>query len=69
MEVGKKDIIYLSLRRHHQDDSRIKMGSDGSRFNVCCVMCVRMCVCVCVCARARALSVLAYPCLNLQFLS
>ena len=30
----KMDTIYLSLHRHHQNDSRIKMGSDESRFNV-----------------------------------
>ena len=33
MEVGKK-IIYLSLHCHHQNDSRIKMGSDESHFHV-----------------------------------
>ena len=26
--------IYLSLHCHHQNDSRIKMGSDESHFNV-----------------------------------
>ena len=34
MEVGKREIIYLSLHRHHQNDSSIKMGSDESHFNV-----------------------------------
>ena len=34
MEVGKEIIIYLSLHCHHQNDSRIKMGSDESHFNV-----------------------------------
>ena len=34
MEVGKREILYLSLRCHHQNDSCIKMGSDGSHFNV-----------------------------------
>ena len=35
MEVGwEREIIYLSLRRHYQDDSCIKVGSDESRFNV-----------------------------------
>ena len=34
MEVGKREIIYLSLHCHHQNDSYIKMGSDESRFNV-----------------------------------
>ena len=29
-----REIIYLSLRCHHQNDSCIKMGSDESRFNV-----------------------------------
>ena len=28
------DIIYLSLHCHHQNDSCIKMGSDGGHFNV-----------------------------------
>ena len=27
-------IIYLSLHRHHQNDSCIQMGSDESHFNV-----------------------------------
>ena len=31
---GKREIIYLSLHCHHQDDSCIKMGSDESHFNV-----------------------------------
>ena len=31
---GKKEIIYLSLHCHHQNDSCIKMGSDDSHFNV-----------------------------------
>ena len=31
---GKREIIYLSLHCHHQNDSCIKMGSDESRFNV-----------------------------------
>ena len=31
---GKKEIIYLLLRCHHQIDSCIKMGSDESHFNV-----------------------------------
>ena len=33
MEVGKREIIYLSLHRHHQNDSCIKMGSNESHFN------------------------------------
>ena len=28
MEVGKREIMYLSLHCHHQNDSCIKMGSD-----------------------------------------
>ena len=28
------EIIYLSLRSHHQNDSCIKMGSDESHFKV-----------------------------------
>ena len=31
---GVREIIYLSLHCHHQNDSCIKMGSDESRFNV-----------------------------------
>ena len=34
MEVGEREIIYLSLHCHHQNDSRIKTGSDESHFNV-----------------------------------
>ena len=34
MEVGEREIIYLSLHCHHQNDSCIKVGSDESRFNV-----------------------------------
>ena len=30
---GKREIIYLSLHGHHQNDSCIKMGSDESHFN------------------------------------
>ena len=30
----KKEIIYLSLHCHQQNDSGIKMGSDDSHFNV-----------------------------------
>ena len=32
--MGEREIIYLSLHCHHQNDSCIKMGSDESRFNV-----------------------------------
>ena len=32
--LGKKEIIYLSLHWHHQNDSCIKMGSDEMYFNV-----------------------------------
>ena len=31
---GRGKIIYLSLHRHHQNDSCIKMCSDESHFNV-----------------------------------
>ena len=34
MEVGGREIIYLSLRCHHQNDPCTKMGSDESHFNV-----------------------------------
>ena len=30
----QREIIYLSLHCHHQNDSSIKMGSDESLFNV-----------------------------------
>ena len=32
MEVGKREIIYLSLHCRHQNDTRIKMGSDESHL-------------------------------------
>ena len=32
--LGKREIIYLSLHCHHQNDSCIKMSSDESHFNV-----------------------------------
>ena len=31
---GKREIIYLSLHCHHQNDCCIKVGSDESHFNV-----------------------------------
>ena len=31
---GGREIIYLSLHCHHQNDSCIKVGSDQSHFNV-----------------------------------
>ena len=31
---GKREIIYLSLHCHHQNDSCIKVGSGESHFNV-----------------------------------
>ena len=31
---GKREIIYLSLHCHHQNDFCIKVGSDESHFNV-----------------------------------
>ena len=31
---GNREIIYLSLHCHHQNDSRIKTGNDESHFNV-----------------------------------
>ena len=31
---GERQIIYLSLHCHHQNDSCIKVGSDGSHFNI-----------------------------------
>ena len=34
MEVGEREIIYLSLHCHHQNDSCIKIGSDESHFKV-----------------------------------
>ena len=32
--MGEREIIYLSLHCHHQNDSGIKMGSDESHSNV-----------------------------------
>ena len=34
MAVGEREIIYLSLHCHHQNDFCIKIGSDESHFNV-----------------------------------
>ena len=34
MEMGKREIIYLTLHCHHQNDFCIKMGSNESHFNV-----------------------------------
>ena len=34
MEVGGGEIIYILLHCHHQNDFCIKVGSDGSHFNV-----------------------------------
>ena len=31
---GEREIIYLSLHCHHQNDFYIKMGSDERHFNV-----------------------------------
>ena len=31
---GKREIMYLSLHCHHQNDFCIKVGSDESRFTV-----------------------------------
>ena len=33
MEFGVREIIYLSLHCHHQNDFYIKVGSDESHFN------------------------------------
>ena len=30
---GEREIVYLSLHCHHQNDSYTKMGSDESHFN------------------------------------
>ena len=34
MEVGEREITYLSLHCHHQNDFCIKTGSEESHFNV-----------------------------------
>ena len=34
MEVGEREIIYLSLHCHHQNNFCIKVGSDESHFNI-----------------------------------
>ena len=34
MEVGEREIIYLTLQCHHQNDSCIKMSGGESHFNV-----------------------------------
>ena len=38
---GKKEIIYISLHCHHQNDFGIKMGSGGSHFVVVVLLMVR----------------------------
>ena len=38
MEVGEREIIYLSLHCHHQNDFCIKVGSDEKHFNVTLIM-------------------------------
>ena len=35
---GEREIIYLSLHCHHQNDVCIKVGSDESHFNVSLVV-------------------------------
>ena len=32
MDLGEREIIYLSLHCHHQSDSCIKMGSEERHF-------------------------------------
>ena len=34
MEVGDREVIYLSLHCNHQNDFCIKVGGDESHFNV-----------------------------------
>ena len=34
VEVGEREIIYILLHCHRQNDFRIKVGSDDSHFNV-----------------------------------
>ena len=36
--MGEREIIYLSLHCHYQNDSCIKMDSDESHFNVSLIM-------------------------------
>ena len=38
MEVAEREIIYLSLHCHHQNDSCVRMGSDKSQFNVSLIL-------------------------------
>ena len=38
MEVGERQIIYLSRHRHHKNDSCIKMGSNESHFNIALIV-------------------------------
>ena len=35
---GRREIIYLSLHCHHQNDSCIKVGRDESHFNISSVV-------------------------------
>ena len=34
MEVGEREVIYPSLRYHHQNYFRVNIGSDESHFNI-----------------------------------
>ena len=46
---GEREIIYLSLHCHHQNDSCINMGSDESHFNVSLIVIfVLFCLFVCL---------------------
>ena len=36
--LGEREIIYLLVHCHHQNDSCIKMGNDESHFNVSLIM-------------------------------
>ena len=38
MKWGKREIIYLSLHCHHQNDSCVEMRSDESHFNVALIV-------------------------------
>ena len=41
MEVKKREIVYLSLHCHHQNDSGINMGNDEKNVNVSLIVSMR----------------------------
>ena len=64
---GEREIIYLSLHCHHQNDSCIKMGNDESHFNVSVGSDGQMVVIILFCMPTLYKSHTGYIVLNDQF--